>query len=291
MFDGDWHLALASYNGGPGRVQRAMKRYGRDDFWSLSANPRCLPRETREYVPMILAAIIIAQKSRAVRLHVPEPDAAAAAEKVTRRRAGRLAPGGRVDRRRRSTSSSSSIPNCAAGRRRCAAQAYELKVPSGSAETLRARLAEADAAERGALNWHTVRPGESIATIARKLRVNRADLAEANYLSVRSRVRPGQKLDHPARAGRADGGPARSSDAGGRGPSGRGTRVDGRRRRRAPSRSSRSRQVYRVKRGDTLSSIARLFETSVSAIKQWNRLRSNRINPGQRLTVYTAADR
>ena len=55
--------------------------------------------------------------------------------------------------------------------------------------------------------------------------------------------------------------------------------------------SSRSRQVYRVKRGDTLSSIARLFETSVSAIKQWNRLHSNRINPGQRLTVYTAAER
>jgi membrane-bound lytic murein transglycosylase D len=54
--------------------------------------------------------------------------------------------------------------------------------------------------------------------------------------------------------------------------------------------ASRERQVYRVKRGDTLSSIARLFETSVSSIKQWNRLRSNRINPGQRLTVYTQSE-
>jgi peptidoglycan lytic transglycosylase D len=44
--------------------------------------------------------------------------------------------------------------------------------------------------------------------------------------------------------------------------------------------------VYRVKRGDTLASIARLFETSVSALKQWNRLRTSRISPGQRLTVY-----
>ena len=61
MFDGDWHLALASYNGGPGRMQRAMKRAGLDDFWSLAAKPKLLPRETREYVPMILAAIVIAR--------------------------------------------------------------------------------------------------------------------------------------------------------------------------------------------------------------------------------------
>ena len=60
MFD-DWHLALASYNGGPGRVQRAMKRSGREDFWKLSATSRYLPRETRDYVPLILAAIVIAR--------------------------------------------------------------------------------------------------------------------------------------------------------------------------------------------------------------------------------------
>src|SRR5262249_62025909 len=61
IFDGDWHLALASYNGGPGRLQRAMKRTSVDDFWKLAAKPKVLPRETREYVPMILAAIVIAR--------------------------------------------------------------------------------------------------------------------------------------------------------------------------------------------------------------------------------------
>ena len=60
MFD-DWHLAMASYNGGPGRVQRAIKRSGRDDFWTLSDSTKYLPRETRDYVPMILAAVIIAK--------------------------------------------------------------------------------------------------------------------------------------------------------------------------------------------------------------------------------------
>src|SRR5262252_3173412 len=52
IFDGDWHLALASYNGGYGRVQRAMKTSKLNDFWALSAKPKLLPRETREYVPM-----------------------------------------------------------------------------------------------------------------------------------------------------------------------------------------------------------------------------------------------
>ena len=61
MFDGDWHLAMASYNGGPARVQRAMKRSGKSDFWQLTESSRYLPRETREYVPMILAAIVIAK--------------------------------------------------------------------------------------------------------------------------------------------------------------------------------------------------------------------------------------
>ena len=61
LFDGDWNLVLAAYNGGPGRVQRAMKRSGKDDFWELSQSSRYLPRETREYVPLILAAIIVAK--------------------------------------------------------------------------------------------------------------------------------------------------------------------------------------------------------------------------------------
>ena len=60
MFE-DWHLAMASYNGGPGRVKRALTRSRKNDFWQLTATTRYLPRETRDYVPMILAAVIIAK--------------------------------------------------------------------------------------------------------------------------------------------------------------------------------------------------------------------------------------
>ena len=70
LFDGDWHLVLAAYNGGLGRLQRAMRSSGADDFWSLAASPRHLPRETREYVPLILAAIIVAKNPAQYRLRV-----------------------------------------------------------------------------------------------------------------------------------------------------------------------------------------------------------------------------
>ena len=288
MFDGDWHLALASYNGGPGRVQRAMRRYHKSDFWSLS-RPRMLPRETREYVPMILAAVIIARNPAQYGFTVAPPAAAPGHDVVSVE--------GPVDLRRVAEWIGQPVdviqqlnPELRRWTTPVRAESYDLKVPTGSAEVLRARLAEADKAELEALNWHTVRSGETIASIARKLRVNRADLAEANYLSVRSRVRAGQKLviprppatlmasqpERPAPAVHAERRPAVE----------RAALVT-----EAPRASSeRVRQVYRVKRGDTLSSIARLYETSVSALKQWNRLRSNRINPGQRLTVYTSGE-
>ena len=61
MFD-SWYLAAASYNAGEGRVSRAIKRHGTEDFWELAAlKKRSLHRETREYVPKYLAALTIAK--------------------------------------------------------------------------------------------------------------------------------------------------------------------------------------------------------------------------------------
>jgi membrane-bound lytic murein transglycosylase D len=288
IFDGDWHLALASYNGGPGRVQRAMKRTGRDDFWSLSSNSRFLPRETREYVPMILAAMIIARNPGQYGFTMPDP-VQPDVERVT--------VNGPVDLRRVAEWTSVPVdriqqlnPELRRWTTPVRAEAYELTVPVEAAPLLRARLDEAQPSELSALNWHTVRPGETLTTIARKLRVSRTDLADANYLSIRSKVRPGQKLIIPrapttlmaAQAARPT-----PTIAENRAGVERASLVT-----TAPSASSSEqvRQVYRVKRGDTLSSIARLFQTSVTALKQWNRLRTNHINPGQRLTVYTSAE-
>ena len=179
MFEGDWHLALASYNGGPGRLQRAMKSSRLDDFWKLAAKPRLLPRETRDYVPMILAAIVIARNPVQYGFDF-EPEPPHAYETVTLPRP--------VDLRRIAEWTDSTIDDIQALNpelRRWTTpvndDAYALKVPVGTAETVSTRLAETDTTDLASLKFYTVKRGETLATIARKLSVSRTDLAEANY--------------------------------------------------------------------------------------------------------------
>ena len=285
QFDGDWHLALASYNGGPGRVQRAMKRTGRTDFWDLCSNRKWLPRETREYVPMILAAMIIARNPAqyGFTFAMGEPPAHDTVQ-----------VSGPLDLRRVAEWTGSPVdviqqmnPELRRWTTPVRGNGYGLKVPAGTADEIRARLDGLPASERAALNWHTVKSGETLLTISRKLRVSRTDLAEANYLSVRSRVRPGEKLIIPlAPTTLMASQPERTTPT-----AGESHPVVERAALVTSSGSSDTvRHIYRVRRGDTLSSIARTFEISVSSLKQWNRLHGTQISPGQRLTVYTRSD-
>jgi membrane-bound lytic murein transglycosylase D len=159
---------------------------------------------------------------------------------------------------------------------------YEVKVPMGTADRLSARLSSASASELGALNWYTVKSGETLAGVARKLRVSRVDLAEANNLSTRSRIRPGQDLIIPRApatllASRADR-PAPTAVAS--------RAISAPAPVAAATRSTESKATtYRVKRGDTLFSIAQLFDTTVAKLRSLNSLRGNHISVGDRLTV------
>ncbi len=81
-------------------------------------------------------------------------------------------------------------------------EAYEIKVPKGGGAALESRLAELSPADTAALKWYTVKRGDTLTTIAKKLRVNRVDLADANYLSARSVVTPGQNLVIPVEPSR-----------------------------------------------------------------------------------------
>ena len=283
---GDWHLALASYNGGPGRVQRAMKRSKRDDFWALSASSRFLPRETRDYVPLILAAIVIARNPVQYGLTVVEQPVPPS-ERIT--------VYGPIDLRKIAEWAgvpAEVIQDLNPQLRRWTtpvrATDYTLNVPEGTGAQILAALAAAESDELASFNRYTVRKGETISTIAKKLKVSRTDLAEANYLTTKAQLGAGQQLIIP------------------RAPT---TMLAARTETPAPVAESRSvdavvasnvrppavqnesaasgvtRVTHRVKRGETLMSIARLYQTTVGALKQWNRISGNAIKAGQRLTI------
>jgi membrane-bound lytic murein transglycosylase D len=265
-----------------------MKRSRLDDFWRLSASTRHLPRETREYVPMILAAIVIARNPAQYGFTVAS-DGKLEYEKVT-------LPGP-VDLRRVAEWTGTSIvtiqslnPELRRWTTPVRSSGYELKVPEGTAPALQSRLEESAPTDRATLNWYTVRRGESLVTIARKLRVSRTDLAQANYLSPRATVKSGTKLIIPrAPAVLMAAQPDRPVPVAESRPVTEGSNLVA----AAPvsEQSNQARFIYKVKRGDTLSSIARVFKTSVASLRLWNHLAHSRINPGDRLTIFTSRTR
>jgi membrane-bound lytic murein transglycosylase D len=283
LFDGDWHLALASYNGGPGRVQKAMKLGRADNFWTLSEKPKLLPRETREYVPMILAAIVIARNPAQYGFDF-KPDQPAKYETVKLSKP--------VDLRHVAEWAGTTIdeiqslnPELRRWTTPIKDTAYELKVPVGAAQAVSTRLDEAPGPDLASLKWYTVKSGETLLSVAKRLHVSRADLADANYLRPSSKLTPGQTLmvpqattvlmaartdrDVPVAESRALAAdtvvPAVVSDP-----------------------SDRVRVTYEVQKGDTLASIARVFRTSVVALQHWNRIPGSQIHVGDHLTIYTS---
>jgi len=272
---GDWHLAMASYNGGPGRVQRAMKRSRKDDFWELTATTRYLPRETRDYVPMILAAIIIAKNPAQYGFEIA-PLVPVPTETVTLPAA--------VDLRRIAEWAGVPVddiqqlnPELRRWTTPIREGSYPLRVPAGTALRIEEGLQAAVPSQLNALQWHTVKSGESLATIARKLRVSRSDLAEANYLKTTARVRPGQRLVVPrmptaallARAASADTPTAPEPVT-------------------VESAEDLPATVYRVRAGDTLYAIARRHGTTVEQLKALNNLKGSALSIGARLVVQPA---
>jgi membrane-bound lytic murein transglycosylase D len=285
MFE-DWHLAMASYNGGPGRVKRALTRSRKNDFWQLTASTRWLPRETREYVPMILAAVIIAKNPAQYGFDIaptpPTPtETVTVPEALDLRRVAEWA-GVPVD----------DIQKLNPEFRRWTTPVkkgeYTIRVPEGTAEQVKAGLAAAAPNQLNALQFHTVKRGETLATIARKLRVNRTDLAEANYLRATSRVTAGTRLVIPrmpsaallARAANSD--EVKTAESIVADVLENTSAVEPMVENRAAVKTVRT---YTVRRGDTLYKIAQQFGRTVNQLKTWNKLRTTNLRIGTRLLV------
>lgn len=257
---GSWYLAAAAYNSGEGRVgrilrQRAGGRTGSDAlFWQIDGY---LPRETRDYVPLMLAAGHIGKDPNGYGFYGLEHQAPLAFEEVE-------VPGGvRLNAVARAAGVEAEAveelnPHLVheitpPGR------AWDVRVPVGTADRVAAGLAEATREQKLATVEHRVRRGETLSHLARRYGVSVSALRSANGWVNPRRLQVGQRVQVPTAGG------AFTLAASG-------------------SASGSQSITYRVRRGDTLWEIARRHGVSVGQLRSWNGIGS-RIHPGQRIRI------
>jgi membrane-bound lytic murein transglycosylase D len=272
---GDWNLALAAYNCGESRVQRAIERQGTRDFWKLD-----LPRQTEEYVPRFIAAVHIARDPESHGLRaIYDPPIETESILVTRSiRLSRIAEACAmsVDEVRALNPSirRDVTPPHAAG--------IEVHLPIGKVALLSERLnqiphePEPIATLAASGGSHTVRRGETLSAIARRYGTTPQKLAKANRLKVGSIIRAGQRLRIPEDGAIAVAEvPAAKSAP------------------KAPRRSTptASGTTHTVRRGETIGKIAKLYGVSPGDVLRWNNLSArDRIFPGQKIHVSPLSD-
>ena len=248
---GDWYLAIAAYNCGPGNVQKGIERTGYADFWELYKR-NVLPRETKNYVPIILALTLIAKDAAHYGIDVdPEPPVETDTVK----------PGRAIDLRLVAETIDVDVETLRALNPSLLRMAtpddpeFVLHLPKGTASTFSAEIADIPPDKWVSWRRHRVEAGETLTSIAKKYRVTPGAIAAVNDLGPKTELELGEKLVIPA---------AR------------------------PVEETRSRLVrYRVRRGDTLGGIADQFSVTSGQIRKWNGMRSSNVRHGMILRIYT----
>ena len=248
---GDWYLAMAAYNCGPGNVQKGIERTGYADFWELYRR-NVLPKETKNYVPIILALTLIAKDAAHYGVQV-DPDPPVATDVVK--------PGRAIDLRLVAETIDVDVETLRALNPPLLRLAtpddpsFELHLPEGSAEKFSAEIADIPADKWVSWRRHRVENGETLGSIAKKYHVTPAAIAEANSLERGAGLDPGEKLIIPATQAQAE--------------------------------TKRRLVSYRVRKGDTLLGIADRFSVDSDDVKKWNRLKTNHVARGMVLRIYT----
>jgi membrane-bound lytic murein transglycosylase D len=244
---GDWYLAMAAYDWGPGNVQRAVARTGYADFWELY-RLGALPGETRNYVPGIIAAIIMAKNPQQYGLTDMVPDAPLLSDTVTTSYA--------IDLRLAADLTNSTLQEIVAlnpALLRLATPsdiAYDLHLPPGSRDLYLKRLQNIPEDNRASWRFHVVKEGETLDDIATALHARAGAIASFNGVTATDPISAGDELVVPMEATSAPG-----------------------------------QQRYMVRRGDTLVTVADRFGVTVEQLQEWNRLKSSYVAPGRSLYV------
>ena len=245
---GDWYLAMAAYDWGPGNVQRAVMRTGYADFWELYRR-NVLPAETKNYVPGIIAAIIMAKNPEQYGLDKVVPDTPVVSDTVAVDYA--------IDLRLVADVTNSSLPEIVALNPSLLRMttprdvSFDLHIPVGTQDVFAERIKEIPEDKRSSWRFHVVRAGETVDGIAVMLHARASDIATTNELALADGVDAGDELVVPVASAAAGAGPQR----------------------------------YGVRRGDTLITVADRFGVSVEELRRWNHLSSNVVKPGSSLAV------
>jgi membrane-bound lytic murein transglycosylase D len=241
---GDWYLAMAAYNSGPGTVQSAVKHTGYADFWELYRR-NVLPHETRNYVPIILAVTIMAKNPAQYGLDavVRDPEVAYDTVKINYPVNLRLVAEC-VDRAVEELEEL----NPSLLRMTIPKTRFELHLPAGTAEKYQTAIAAIPPAMRLWWRYRTVVPGDTLMSIARAYRTPMRSIAQANQLEMSATLEPGRKLVIPLA------------------PTKRGGDLEN---------YAKRLTIYHVRRNDTVQSVSDNLGIPASTIRRWNRLKGD----------------
>jgi membrane-bound lytic murein transglycosylase D len=266
---GDWHLALAAYNCGEGCIGRAVAR-NRAMRKSLAYSSLRLPRETQYYVPKLQAIknIVRAPQSYDIALPAIQNEPYFAVVRKTRDidivTAARLAEMP-VDEFRALNPSFNRPVIVGAGQSR-------ILLPADHAETFIGNLAAYEATGQPLASWttHVIASSETIAQLAERVGISEAALREANRIPPKFRITSGSTILIPRDETMEDDiAPEKLAAAFAL----------------VPEQSNMRQITYRVRRGDTLHSVARRWSVQADDVIAWNRLRSDQLFAGQRLNL------
>jgi len=246
---GDWYLSMAGYDWGAGNVQRAVQKTGYADFWELYKRNN-LPAETKNYVPEILAAIIIANHPTQYGFDDVTLDPPVLTDTVTINYSVDLklvsdivgAPVDEMMALNPSVLRMTTPPDAA----------FDLHLPAGTATLFGEHIATIPAAKRNAWRYHRVAAEDTLASVAREYRVSETELAAANQLRSGDSIQGVEALAIPL----------------------------------APvTAPSAHMLLYTARRGDTLVTIADRFGVSLNELRRWNNIAGIKVEPGRRLHV------